>query len=278
MTKIVGILNVTPDSFSDGGKFESLDLALSHANKMIKEGAELIDIGAESTRPKSTPISSEEEWSRLEKILPEIVTLAKEKGVQTSIDSYHFPTIQKSYEIGVDIINDVSGLSDEKIINFVAEKNIKTILMHNLKIHADPNLVVNKHLKINREILRWTQEKISALEKKNIKKSQLIFDPGIGFAKDAEQSIQILKNIDSYRILDLPLYIGHSKKGFLDSLNIAGDRAEKTLKISEFLVGKNVEFLRVHDVKEHVALTSNDTSSDDIFLDSRLRGNDEIKN
>ena len=245
MTKIIGILNVTPDSFSDGGKFSSLESALAHAQEMISEGASVIDIGAESTRPQATPISAEEEWSRLEKILPAVVALAKPQGIQTSIDSYHFETIQKAQEIGVEIINDVSGLIDKKIVEFVAAKNISVILMHNLAIHA------NQHLSITQEILAWASIKISALEKKNVRKSQLIFDPGIGFAKNAEQSIRILKNIDAYRILGLPIYIGHSKKSFLNALNIPGDRAEKTLEISKFLVEKNVEFLRVHDVKAH---------------------------
>lgn len=251
MTKIVGILNVTPDSFSDGGKFDSLDAALTHAQQMIADGADVIDIGAESTRPKSTPITAKEEWTRLEKILPAVVALAKQRGVQTSIDSYHFTTIQKAHALGVDIVNDVSGLVDEKIVEFIAEKNITTILMHNLAIHAHPDLVINRHLNLNREILHWATQKISALEKKNVRKSQIIFDPGIGFAKDALQSIGILKNIDSYRALGLPLYIGHSKKSFLDAIDIAGNRTEKTLEISKFLAGKNVEYLRVHDVKAH---------------------------
>jgi dihydropteroate synthase len=253
-TKIVGILNVTPDSFSDGGKFDSLQNALKHAEEMIKDGADVIDIGAESTRPKAAPISHLEEWARLEKILPAIVGLSKKHQVQTSIDSYHFETIKKAHEIGVDVVNDVSGLVDEKIIDFIAEKNITTILMHNLSIHANPELIVNRHLDIDREIIAWALTKISFLSKKNVKKSQLIFDPGIGFAKDAMQSIRILKNIDSYRSLDLPLYIGHSKKSFLDAIDIAGQRAEKTLEVSKFLIGKNVDFLRVHDVREHKKL------------------------
>lgn len=253
-TKLVGILNITPDSFSDGGKFTSFETALNHAEKMIKNGADVIDIGAESTRPKSTPIGSEEEWSRLGKILPAIVTLAKKHQVQTSIDSYHFATIQKAHELGVDIVNDVSGLIDEKIIDFVAAKNITTILMHNLAIHANPDLVINRNLNINREIIRWADEKIALLTKKNVKKSQLIFDPGIGFAKDALQGIAILKNIDSYRSLGLPLYIGHSRKSFLDALKIAGDRNKKTFEVSKFLIKKNVDFLRIHDVKTHQQL------------------------
>jgi len=255
-TKIVGILNVTPDSFSDGGKFSSLDAALNHLRKMINDGADMIDIGAESTRPQASKISAKEEWQRLEKILPAIISEVKKspRKIQTSIDSYHFETIKKSYELGVDIINDVSGLVDEKIIDFIAQKNITTILMHNLQIPTNPDLIINPHVGIMPKILNFAQEKISYLEKKGVKKSQLIFDPGIGFGKNAQQSIRILKNLDALRVLGLPLYIGHSKKSFLDEVKIAGDRAEKTLIISKFLAQKNVEFIRVHDVAENFSV------------------------
>lgn len=254
-TKIVGILNITPDSFSDGGKFSSLETAISHLKKMIEEGADIIDIGAESTRPNAVPISAQEEWQRLEKILPELIfEIKKHPHLQSSIDSYHFENIKKSHQLGVDIVNDVSGLSDERIVDFIAQNNIATILMHNLAIHANSEIIVNKNLDINQEIISWAQNKIAFLEKKGVKKSQLIFDPGIGFAKDEKQSISILKNIDSYRLLNLPIYIGHSKKRFLDALDIAGDRGEKTLAVSKYLIAKKIDFLRVHDVARHCEL------------------------
>jgi dihydropteroate synthase len=162
--------------------------------------------------------------------------------------------VKKSHELGVEIINDVSGLVDEKIIEFVAAKNVTVILMHSLVISTNPELVINPHLNVTGEILSWAQEKISALEKKGVKKSQLIFDVGIGFGKNAQQSIRILKNIDAFRVLGLPLYVGHSKKSFLDAVRISGDRAEKTLKISKFLMEKNIEFLRIHEVGAHLKL------------------------
>ena len=261
-TKLVGILNVTPDSFSDGGKFNSLDLAISHLRKMILEGAEVIDIGAESTRPQAVQISDEEEWGRLETILPKIlgeikeINFSQKKSVQSSIDSYHFSTIKKSYELGVDVINDVSGLIDERIVEFVAKNNITTILMHNEAIKTNPNLLINKHIDIDGEIISWAKNKINQLEKSGVKKSQLIFDPGIGFNKNADQSIRILKNIDLYRSIGLPIYIGHSKKSFLERVNFSDfsqdgndlSRAEKTVIISKYLTAKSIDFLRVHDV------------------------------
>lgn len=253
MTKIVAILNVTPDSFSDGGKFNSLQSAVAQVAKMISEGADVIDIGAESTRPQAKAIGPEEEWQRLIKILPAVIAEVKKssKKIKTSIDSYHFETVEKAWNLGVDVINDVTGLSDERIINFIAAKNVETILMHNAAVPAVEGSVINRNINLIGEMLAWGERKISELEKKNVKKSQLIFDVGIGFGKDALQSIRILKNINEFKKLGLPLYVGHSKKSFLDEVKIDGNRAEKTLAVSQYLLQKNIDFLRVHDVAAH---------------------------
>lgn len=261
MTKIVGILNITPDSFSDGGKFNSQNSAISQTKKMIEEGAEMIDIGAESTRPGATAINSEEEILRLEKILPEIVNFVKhhnqknKTNIQTAIDSYHFKTIKWAISQGIDIVNDVSGLKDEKIIDFIAKNNIKTIFMHSLSVPADPNIIINQDIDAVDEVLKWAQEKVKFLEQKGVRKSQLIFDIGVGFSKTASQSIRLIKNIARFKSLGLPLYVGHSKKRFLDQIhqeqnseNKMQDRAQKTLEISKFLAKNNVDYIRVHDV------------------------------
>lgn len=224
MTKIVGILNITPDSFSDGGRFTLESQALTHLDTMLAAGADVIDIGAESTRPSAVAVSASEEWLRISTIFIKIVEKIKhfnkkyDKKILLSLDSRHFTTIKQAYEIGIDIINDVSGLQDEKIIDFIAKNNIKAVLMHNLSVPADPNIVINSALNVTNEILKWGHEKIAFLEGKGVKKSQLIFDPGIGFSKSASQSIRILRNIDRLRELGLPLFIGHSKKSFLDEI------------------------------------------------------------
>jgi dihydropteroate synthase len=260
--KIVGILNLTPDSFSDGGKYFDEEKALFHLAEMMSFGVDIVDIGAESTRPNAQIISAQEEISRLENILPKLIfainnfNKINHKNIQTSIDSYHFETIIFAHKIGVEIINDVSGLIDEKIIDYIAQNNLKAILMHNLAIHSNPDLIVNRDLNVVDEIINWAQAKINFLTSKKIQKSQLIFDPGIGFSKNSTQSIRILKNINAFRVLNLPIYIGHSKKSFLDSLNILSqpnlDRTAKTLIISQYLAQKNVDYLRVHDVKENI--------------------------
>jgi len=260
--KIVGILNLTPDSFSDGGKYFDEETALFHLTEMMLSGVDIVDIGAESTRPNAQILQAREEISRLENILPKLISAVKNfnkihhKNIQTSIDSYHLETIIFAHKIGVEIINDVSGLIDEKIIDYIAQNNLTAILMHNLAIHSNHDLIVNRDLNVVDEIINWAQQKIAYLTSKKIQKSQLIFDPGIGFAKNSTQSIRILKNINAFRILALPIYVGHSKKSFLDAINIPSqpnlDRTAKTLILSQYLAQKNVDYLRVHDVKENI--------------------------
>ena len=261
-SKIVGILNLTPDSFSDGGKYFDEKKALFYLEEMLMAGADIIDIGAESTRPNAQILNAQEEIARLENILPKLIFAIKNfnkihnKNIQASIDSYHLETIIFAHKIGVEIINDVSGLIDEKIIDYIAQNNLTAILMHNLAIHSNPELIVNRDLNVVEEIINWAHQKINYLTARKIQKSQLIFDPGIGFAKNSTQSIRILKNINAFRVLNLPIYVGHSKKSFLDAINIPSqpnlDRTAKTLILSQYLAQKNVEYLRVHDVKENI--------------------------
>ena len=260
--KIVGILNLTPDSFSDGGKYFDEEKALFHLEEMLLSGVDIVDIGAESTRPNAQILNAQEEISRLENILPKLIFAIKNfnkihhKNIQASIDSKHFETIVFAHKIGVEIINDISGLIDEKIIDYIAQNNLTAILMHNLAIHSNPELIVNRDLNVVDEIISWAHQKINYLTARKIQKSQLIFDPGIGFAKNSTQSIRILKNINAFRVLNLPIYVGHSKKSFLDAINIPSqpnlDRTAKTLILSQYLAQKNVEYLRVHDVKENI--------------------------
>jgi len=274
-TKIVGILNLTPDSFSDGGKYFDEKEALIHLDKMLNSGVDIVDIGAESTRPNSQILSAQQEIDRLKNILPKLISAINNfnklhhKNIQASIDSYHIETIIFAHKMGVEIINDVSSLIDEKIIDYIAKNNLTAILMHNLAIHSNPDLIVNRDLNVVEEIINWAHHKIDFLTSRKIKKSQLIFDPGIGFAKNSTQSLRILKNINAFQVLDLPIYVGHSKKSFLDALNIPSqpklDRTAKTLIISQYLAQKKVDFLRVHDVKENIEAITDKKIEEEFF-------------
>ncbi len=295
MTKIVGILNITPDSFSDGGKFVQEEKILQHLQKMLEEGADVVDVGAQSTRPNADILTQEEEYLRLKNILIKLVAKCKEfsrknnKEIELSIDTYHFKTAQKAVEAGFDMINDVSGLQDEKMIELAAKTGVKAVFMHSLSVPANPEIIINKALNVVDEILAFAHRKIKYLQERGIKKSQLIFDPGLGFSKDAEQSIRILKNINRFKELDIPIYIGHSKKSFLDKINDDFDyqkgfalpsmdrhaslcetcddgnnkntasnfeekmqiRARKTVAITKFLMQNGVDYVRVHDVLQN---------------------------
>lgn len=272
-TKLVGILNITPDSFSDGGQFDQETSALAHLAQMLNEGADVIDVGAESTRPNATAISDVREWQRLEKILPKIIEQTQKfnhdnnKSTQISIDTYHAATARKSWAQGVNIINDVSGLQSDEMIEFIAQNNCPTIFMHSLSVPANPDIIINKALNVTDEIITWAEKKIAYLEKKGIKKSQLIFDPGLGFSKNAEQSLRIVKNISAFKKIGLPIYVGHSKKSFLDALHIDGlsndkqSRPQKTLIISNYLARQNIDYIRIHNVAQNKAALKDEITS-----------------
>jgi dihydropteroate synthase len=263
-SKVVRIINITPDSFSDGGIFLDEKNALLHLKKLLLEKADIIDVGAESTRPGAEKISASEELKRLEKIFPKIVDEIKKfnsrnnKNVLISLDSRRFEVIKKIFKFGIDIINDVSGLENKELIDFIAKKNLQAILMHSLSVPANPSLVIDEKLNVVEEILKFASGKIEILLKNGVKKSQIVFDPGIGFGKTAKQSIEILKNICSFKSLDIPIYIGHSRKSFLDFVNISDfsnevfsakkifNREEKTKIISDYLMAKNVDYIRLH--------------------------------
>ena len=249
MTKIVGILNVTPDSFSDGGKFLSVKKAIKHLEKMIKDGADVIDIGAQSTRPNAKIISAKEEWKRLEPILKEIKK--KKYKIKISIDSYNHETISKALDSGIDIINDVSGLKSSQMKKLAARSGKKVIFMHSLSIPADKKITFSDNVDVIVELDKWLKKKISELKKAGIKKNNMIFDPGIGFGKTAEQSLDIIINISEFKKHGIKILVGHSEKSFLSLFTDkpAGKRGRETKMFSALLAGDGVDYLRVHDVK-----------------------------
>lgn len=258
MTKFVAILNLTPDSFSDGGKFNQKDKALSHLEKLLNDGADMIDIGAESTRPKAKIITADQEWQRLKDILPFIIRKIKDfeqqnsKNIAISLDSYHPENIEKSLALGVNIINDVSGFVSDKMQEIAVKSQKKIILMHNLGIPSNPNIIIDENLDIIEELLRWAKEKIKSLTQIGIKKGNIIFDPGIGFGKNNQQNITIIDRIEELKILDLPLYIGHSRKRFLNFIEseefIGKDLDQRTNIITHYLILKNIDYVRIHDI------------------------------
>ena len=225
MTKLVGILNITPDSFSDGGLHFTPEKAVGAAREMIRQGAAIIDIGAESTRPGATALSSAEEWARLQPVLAAL------KDIPFSVDTRHAETASKALAAGAAWINDVSGFSDAAMVAAVKSNNCKLVFMNSLSVPASRDIVLPLKADAVTLILAWAKERIAALEAAGIVKNRLIFDPGIGFGKTREQSFALLRGIEKFKVLGVPILVGHSRKSFLGKEK----RDEATLLLSQFM-------------------------------------------
>lgn len=252
---IMAILNLTPDSFSDGGEAEDISSIEVKLNHIENSGAQAIDIGAESTRPGARPITQEEE---VERLLPALELLAQRRGGSffrpwLSVDTRHAATADFVLRYGVDCINDVSGLSDPAMLDLLFDSSCDYVLMHSLTVPADPSKTLSQDCDPIVELRHWLQMKLELLDSKGIDLRRVIFDPGIGFGKTAAQSLAIIERIEEFSDLPLRILIGHSRKSFLKNMG-AYDRADRdvaTLALSMNLARKGVDILRVHDFESH---------------------------
>ena len=244
---VMGILNVTPDSFADGGLHFDESLAIAHGLEMIDDGVDIIDIGGESTRPGADRVSEEEEQAR---VIPVIRALAKQK-VTISVDTMRASTAQRAIEAGASIVNDVSGgAADPEMFSTVAALGCKYTLMH-WRGHSKD---MNSKAVYNDVVADVIQEITIQLDKAlaaGIKRENIILDPGIGFAKDAEHNWEILNRIDEFVALGYPVLIGHSRKRFLGG-DSPDQREEATVQVTQSLVSKGIWGVRVHGVKANV--------------------------
>lgn len=247
MTKLVGILNITPDSFSDGGQHEDAKLAIARLERLFEEGADMVDIGAESTRPGATPLSAEEEWRRLEPLFAQLKPYHTYPPL--SLDTRHAANAKRALDTGFTIINDVSGFAQQDMINTIRGYNAGLVMMHSLSVPADKNVTLPDDADVMQTLIDWADAQKQRLETAGIDGARIIFDPGIGFGKTAAQSLHILENIRLFASLDMPLYVGHSRKSCLGE-----DRDMATLQWSEKLMAAEVDYLRVHDIAAHKAL------------------------
>ena len=249
-TLVMGIVNVTPDSFSDGGEFYSSKDAIAHASKLINEGADIIDIGGESTRPGATEISSSDE---LKRVIPVIQGIrSNNPDILISIDTTKAIVAKEAVEVGANIINDVSGLSfDSQMPRTVASLNVPIIIMH---MKGNPrNMQKNPEYKdLIDEILNYFKERIKIATKAGIDREMIILDPGIGFGKTVEHNFQILSKLNKFNKLELPLLIGPSRKSFIGlTLNLSPeDRVDGTAATVAIGVNNGARIVRVHDVEK----------------------------
>ena len=251
--KIIGVLNVTPDSFSDGGQYNVVEKAIEQVEYLFQSGAEVIDIGAESTRPNATSVSPDLEWERLQPVLDALCTIRKSKPSrpEISIDTRHAEVAKKALDFEIDWINDVTGFNSTEMRDAVRDSHVKLVFMHSMSIPADPNIIVPPHNNICHYVKQWGQSRIESLMKEGIDRDRLIFDVGIGFGKSAEQSLILLKRIDEFKDLDVPMLTGHSRKSFLRQFTAVppAERDLETAIISNFLANHSVDYLRVHNVE-----------------------------
>lgn len=254
-TLIMGILNVTPDSFSDGGKYNEIDKAVIHAKKMVAEGADIIDIGGESTRPGAPKISVKEE---IERVLPILKAVREAVEVPISIDTYKAEVAKVALEHGANIVNDVWGFQAQpKIAEYIAQHDAIGIAMHN----KQKKVSKDTHNKRNFDYEEDIMESIKAFFAKTfeiasnagLSKDKIILDPGIGFGKKATQSIEVMRRLEELKTLESPLLLGTSRKSFIGSiLNLPSNkRVEGTIATNVIGAMYGYDIVRVHDVKEH---------------------------
>ena len=244
-TYVMGILNVTPDSFSDGGKYNNIDMALKHAQSMVEDGADIIDVGGESTRPGYTLISEDEEISR---VVPVIEALVKEFDIPVSIDTYKSKVAEAAVKAGCTLVNDLWGFKyDSRMAEVVAQSGVACCLMHNRDMEKNP---YNNYLA---DVISDLQECVNIAHKAGVADDRIILDPGVGFGKDLNMNLQITNNLELLSILGYPVLLGTSRKSMIGiTLDLpVTERAEGTIATSVMGVMKGCSFVRVHDVKEN---------------------------
>ena len=249
-TYLMGILNVTPDSFSDGGEFDNLESAIKQAQNMIANGVDIIDIGGESTRPNAPKITVEEE---LKRVIPIIQKLRQESTIPISIDTTKATIAEKAVIAGADIVNDISGATfDDNMLSTVAKLNVPIILMH---IRGNPQTMqsLTNYADVVTEVKDFLTTQISKAIGAGIDRNKIMLDPGIGFAKTANQSLELLQRLRELQTLDLPILVGVSRKSFMRPILNKADPKERVWGTAAACCGaiaRGADILRVHDVSE----------------------------
>jgi dihydropteroate synthase len=244
-TKIMGILNATPDSFSDGGQYEDAQSALNHGIQMIKEGADMIDVGGESTRPGSEPVDAKQEIKR---VIPVIETLKKYINKPLSIDTYKSEVAEAALEAGANMVNDVWGLQrDPEMAAVIAHYQVPVIIMHNQE-----NTDYDKD--IMEAMIDYFNKSLEIAKEAGIQRDQIVLDPGIGFGKNLKQNQEVLARLEELHFFKLPILLGISRKSVIGmSLNLPPhERIEGTIALNALGISKGVDIIRVHDVIENL--------------------------
>jgi dihydropteroate synthase len=253
--RVMGVVNVTPDSFSDGGRFLDPARAAEHAERLVAEGADLIDLGAESTRPGASPVAGDAEWRRLE---PVLARLTGRLSVPVSVDTRHAEVARRAVEAGADLVNDVEGLRSEPMRRVVSASGAAAVLMH---MRGDPTTMQSdlRYGDLRAEVFRSLAEAMDAAEGDGVSAERLLVDPGLGFGKSPAQSLELLLNLGELRSLGPPVVVGASRKSFLGWSQGAGgptERLEAGLAAAVLAVDRGAAIVRTHDVAPTVRALS----------------------
>ena len=250
-TLVMGIINVTPDSFSDGGRYLDHEAAVAHGIALAREGADILDVGGESTRPGSDPVTPAEEVDR---VLPVVKRLAAETPAPISIDTRRAEVARAAVDAGASIVNDVSAGRDPEMFEAVRASGAGLVLMH---MHGEPKTMQDEPL--DRDVVRIVRdalaERVSAAEEEGVPRDRLAIDPGLGFGKTSEGSLRLMREVDAFLDLSLPVVVGPSRKSFigmaLGDLPV-DERLEGTAGAVAYLASRGAHVIRVHDVREMV--------------------------
>ncbi len=248
---VMGILNITPDSFSDGGEFLDTDKAIEHGLKMVSDGAAIIDVGGESTRPGAETVGAKEQIRR---VVPVIRELSKKTHVPISIDTYNVEVAKAALQAGASMINDITALSDERMAKLAANKQVPVALMH---MQGTPRTmqVEPRYNDVVAEVMKFLLDRARRAEQSGINRNKIFIDPGIGFGKTLEHNILLLKNLDKFVATGYRVLVGTSRKSFIGSIigkEKPADRLFGTAATIALCVAAGVSILRVHDVAEMV--------------------------
>ncbi len=249
-TRTMGVLNITPDSFSDGGLYFDADAAIRRGLEMVEQGADLLDIGGESTRPRSDPVAADEEWRR---VGPVLQTLARKVDVPLSIDTMKPDVARKAVRAGASIVNDVSGMRDPEMVRTVAETKAGVVVMHML---GNPKTMQEhpEYKDVVCEVKTFLAARIAALRKAGAASAAIAIDPGIGFGKSLDHNLALLRGLQDLAALGHPLVIGVSRKSFIAKLDAGekGERLPASIAAAALAVAHGANVVRAHDVQETV--------------------------
>lgn len=253
----MGILNITPDSFSDGGTNHRTQDALATIDEMVKHGCNILDIGGESTRPNAETLDTTTEWQRIGPILEQINNRYGNDPLrpQVSVDTRNAAVAQQAIELGVNFINDVSGLTSPAMLELAASSECEWIAMHSMSVPADPDIIIAPKADPVKEVGIWLDRQLEIWDKAGIPLNRIVFDPGIGFGKNPLQSLKLLQNVSVWRKYGLRLLVGHSRKSFMQQFTgeTTHERDMTTIGSAMQLCQQGVDIIRVHNIPDHLA-------------------------